>query len=164
MSHVTKLLWKVSATMLLHLWYPLIWYVYMTMSEKGDFWPLDPNDRMEGGVCGQNICCHVSAYVIPFNLICNIAMVWKSWILIPPQGQGSLLTKYLLQCCYMCDSLWFDMQYDHVLKKLNFDLLTSPPVFRSGGGWVESSGKIFATMFLHSWFPFIWYANSTRLH
>ena len=24
------------------------------------------------GICGQNICYHVSAYVIPFNLICNM--------------------------------------------------------------------------------------------
>ena len=26
------------------------------------------------GVCRQNICYHVAAFVIPFNLICNMAM------------------------------------------------------------------------------------------
>ena len=57
------------------------------------------------GVCRQNICYHVAAFVIPFE---------------------------------------FDMQHDHVLKKLNVDLLPAP---RVGGG---SAGKIFATMLLHS--------------
>ena len=32
--------------------------------------------------------------------------------------------KYLLQSCCIRDSLSFDMQHDHVVKKLNFDLLT----------------------------------------
>ena len=27
-----------------------------------------------GGVCRQNICYHVAAYLIPFNLICNMTM------------------------------------------------------------------------------------------
>ena len=26
------------------------------------------------GVCGQNICCHVDAFMIIFNLICNMTM------------------------------------------------------------------------------------------
>ena len=30
----------------------------------------------EGGVCRQNICYHVAAYLIPFNLICNMTMFW----------------------------------------------------------------------------------------
>ena len=42
------------------------------------------------------------------------------------------------------------MQYDHVLKKLNFNLLT-PGVGRGGGG---SAGIIFATM-LHVVVPVI---------
>ena len=40
------------------------------------------------------------------------------------------------------------MQYDHVLKKFNFDLL----IPRVGGG--GSAGKIFATMLLHFVIPF----------
>ena len=43
------------------------------------------------GICGQNICYDVSAFVIPFNLICNMTMFWKSWILTcwpHPQGRG----------------------------------------------------------------------------
>ena len=39
------------------------------------------------GVCGQNICYHVVAFVIAF---------------------------------------YVDIQHDHVLKKLNFDLMTQP--------------------------------------
>ena len=45
------------------------------------------------------------------------------------------------------------MQHDHVLKKLNFDLLTPPQ--GHGGGWGgegvgRSAGKFFATMLVHS--------------
>ena len=40
--------------------------------------------------------------------------------------------KYLIPCCCNCDSLKFDTQHDHVLKKWNFDLLTPSP--GSGGG------------------------------
>ena len=42
-------------------------------------------------------------------------------------------------------SIKIDMQNDHVLKKLIFDLLTPPPESGGGGG-----GKIFATMLLFS--------------
>ena len=57
------------------------------------------------------------------------------------------LCLQLLPCCCIRDC--FDVQHDHVLKKLNFDLL-----------WVEgAAGKIFATMLLHSRFPLIWYAT-----
>ena len=50
------------------------------------FWP----EGSGGGVCWQNICYHVDAFVIPFNLICNMTIFWKSWILTcwpHPQGQ-----------------------------------------------------------------------------
>ena len=59
---------------------------------------------------------------------------------------GGLLSKYLLPCCFICDSLLFDMQHDHVLKKLKLD----PRV--GGGEWVSggSVGKIFANLLLHS--------------
>ena len=45
------------------------------------------------------------------------------------------------------DSLIFDMQHNHVLKKLNFDLLTTS-LGRGRGPW-ESADKIFATMSVH---------------
>ena len=48
---------------------------------------------------------------ISFNLICNMTM------------GGGLQVKYLLSYLCNCDSHKFDMQHDHVLKKLNFDLL-----------------------------------------
>ena len=63
---------------------------------------------------------------------------------------GGLQAKYLLPRFRICDSIYFDMQSDHVLKKLNFDLLTP-----GSGDGVErgSSGKTFATMLLHLSFP-----------
>ena len=45
------------------------------------------------------------------------------------------------------------MQQHHVRKKFYFDLLTPYP----GSG--VSAGKIFATMFLYSWFSLIWYVT-----
>ena len=112
------------------------------------------------GVCRQNICYKVAAFVIRFNLICN--SYEKSWILtfdphgrggggglrakyllpccswfhliwfaswpcskkvaflsFDPKGRGrGLRANYLIPCCCMCDSIKFDMQYDHVLKKV----------------------------------------------
>ena len=54
-------------------------------------------------------------------------------------------------CCCICDYILFDMQHDHVLKKMNSD-----PNARLGwGGGRGSVGKIFATMLLHVSFPLI---------
>ena len=36
-------------------------------------------------------------------------------------GMGGLLAKYLLPFCCIGDILKFNMQHDHVLKKLYFD-------------------------------------------
>ena len=43
------------------------------------------------------------------------------------------------------DSHYMDMLHDHVLEKLNFDLLTPSP----GWGVRGSASKIFATILLH---------------
>ena len=143
------------------------------------FWPPRPGR----GVCGGNICYHVAAFVIPFNLIynmtmfgkinfdiwptprvclwlegsggkifattflhswfnliCNLTMFLKSWILtFWSQGQGigvsgALRSKYLLPWCCIHDSLKIDMQNDHVRKKLNFDVFTPLPKSTQGVG------------------------------
>ena len=74
---------------------------------------LIPYRRVLGlGVCVQNICCHVAEFMIPFNLICNMTMFWNS-------------------CC-IGDSLKFDMQHDHVLKK--WILTYWPNPLGRGGG------------------------------
>ena len=52
----------------------------------------------------------------------------------------------MLPCCCIHASLYFDMQHDRVLIKLDFDILT--PIQESGVG--PSVGKIFAIMLLHS--------------
>ena len=56
---------------------------------------------------------------------------------------GIILTTILLHSlrryCCICDSLQFYSQYDYVLKKLNFDLLT-PSV--GVGGWRGHAGNI----------------------
>ena len=42
--------------------------------------------------------------------------------------------KYLLPCCCICNNLSFDKLHDHVLKKLNFDLLNPPLGQEEGDG------------------------------
>ena len=53
----------------------------------------------------------------------------------------------MLPCCCIRDSLLFDMQHNHDLKKLSFDLLT---LRVDGGGGGGGLWEIFATMLLHS--------------
>ena len=38
--------------------------------------------------------------------------------------KGGLQGKYSLPCCCIRGSIEFEMQHEHVLKKLNFDLFT----------------------------------------
>ena len=45
--------------------------------------PFDPNPRVRGAcgwvwVCRENNCYHAAAFVIPFDLICNMTVFWKS--------------------------------------------------------------------------------------
>ena len=70
---------------------------------------------------------------------------------------GSVVEKYLLQCCFISWFLWFDLQHGHVLKKFNFDLLT-PSKGKRGIRW-----QIFATMLLHLVIPFSLICNMTML-
>ena len=89
--------------------FPWIWYALWTCSEKVELWPCDP--QCQRSVCGKNICYHVAAFVVPFNLISSMNMLWKSWILTfwtRPKVGGQvwgLWAKYLLLCCCICDSL-----------------------------------------------------------
>ena len=78
----------------------LIWYATGPCSQQVEFWPIDPQCWRGGGgvVCWQNIPYHVAAYVIPFNLICNMTIFWRSWILSfwshhlsPPRGSDRCL-------------------------------------------------------------------------
>ena len=51
---------KIFATILLHSRVPLIWYSLGSLGE--------------GGVCGQNICLHVAALMIPFYMIYSMTI------------------------------------------------------------------------------------------
>ena len=76
----------------------------------------DPIPRVQG-VRGQNICNHVAAFVILFNLISNMTMYWKKTDFLPTDpihrvggvggggGGGGLRAKYLLPRCCIRDSL-----------------------------------------------------------
>ena len=87
---------KIFATMLLPASSALIWYATWLLSEKRyslTFWP-HPLGR--GCVCVQNICYHVAASVVSFNLICNMIIFWKSLILTsapPPKSTQQVCTQ-----------------------------------------------------------------------
>ena len=68
---------KIFATIKLHFVIPFNWYATWPCSEKVEFW----SPGLGRGICKQNICNQCMALVIPFNLICYMAMFRKSWIL-----------------------------------------------------------------------------------
>ena len=83
------------------------------------------------GVCGQNICYHAAAFMIPFNLICNMTVYWKRGILTywphplgPSRGWDSGLRSkstfymfYIIYCTSVC--IWKYWQLTQLLRNLN---------------------------------------------
>ena len=130
------------------------------------FWPPGLGGREQG--FAYNICYYMAAFAIPFNLICNMTMFCKMEfdLLIPRVGEGGLRAKYLL-ICYCMRDCHLNMQHDHVLKKLNFDLWPRP--LNPPGGQTQTfdqkSGlkyflfivplSAFDTILLHLRFPLI---------
>ena len=148
--------------------------------KKVEFWPIDPITRVEegGGFYRQNVCYHVAAFVILFYLICNMIMFWKCLISTPSSkvvglgSAGQLVATKLLHfiCCPFPGSggvcrhnscyhfAAFVIPFNSICNMSMFwkswILTPSPRVCEEG-----SAGKKNATMLLHSWFPFIWYAT-----
>ena len=64
-------------------------------------------------ICRQNIPYYVAACVIPFNLICNMTIFWRSWILSfrphhlsPPRGPaGKIFPIMLLHVWFLL--IWY---------------------------------------------------------
>ena len=69
--------------------------------------------------------------MIPFNLICNMTKKIEFDTL-------TRQAKYLVPFCCIHESLKFDMQHDHILKKWNFNLLTKSPKSGGGGGGLQA--------------------------
>ena len=92
---------KIFATMLL----PASSDMQHDYSEKDMVWPLNQH-LGQGCVCGQNICYHVAASVVSFNLICNMTIFWKSLILdsAPPckSTQRTRTQAFKLKSCMIC--------------------------------------------------------------
>ena len=118
---------KVFDSMLVYTSVLLIWYATWPPSEFS--LPFIPSHRLR--------MCVRRDYVLAWCSLLN-SLWYATWPfsekvefwpfdLTPSVGGRSLRVKYSLACCCICDSLKFDMQHDHVLKKLNFDLFN--PVF-----------------------------------
>ena len=92
------------------------------------------------------MCLQCVLSSIPINLLSNMTTLKNVLTFDPtPGSMVCVRTEYVLACCCIRHSLLFDMQHDHVLKKLNFDIFTPTPV--RGRGY---TGKIFAIILLHS--------------
>ena len=135
--------------MLLHLWFSLIWYAT---------WPcliLTPTVG-SGRDLRAKYLLPLLHLVIPFNLICNMAMFWKSSILTYwPQGRGWGVCRQNI--CYHVAAfvILFNLVCNMTMFWNNWILTYWPHPQGRGGG---SEGKIFATMLLHLWNSLIWYA------
>ena len=145
---------KIFATMLLHVSFPLIWYTTWPYSEMVEFDLLTPPQgrwggglqvkylRGGGGVCRLNIWEQVAAWVIPFNLIYNMTIFWRRWILTfwpHPQcrgvggSAGKIFATMLLHVSFslVWYATWpYSVCHNSKFKswlRLNFDLLTPSP-------------------------------------
>ena len=72
-------------TMLLHSWFPFIWYALKRVLITLNFDLLNPTQgsgvgRSAGKIFATSICYPVAAFLILFNLICNMTTCWKCWI------------------------------------------------------------------------------------
>ena len=126
---------------------------------KVEFWPIDPIPRVQG-VCGQNICYHVAAFFILFNLISNMTMYWKNWFFTYwslRQGRGvgggggsacKIFATTLLHSWFslilICNMTMFWKSW----------ILTYWPHPQGRGEGVGISGQIFAALLLHFLSPF----------
>ena len=83
---------KIFATMLLHSSFLLIWYAIWPCSEKLKFGPpprVSGGGGGGGGSAGKIFATMLLHASFPLNLICNISIFWKSWILTPiPRVRG----------------------------------------------------------------------------
>ena len=78
-------LWTKIDTTLLHSWFPFIWYATWACSNNMNFDVLNPTKGSGVGrsackIFATNICYSVAAFLILFNLICNMTTCWKCWI------------------------------------------------------------------------------------
>ena len=122
------------------------------------YWPHPQGRGGGGGLGGQNICYHVAALVILFNLICNMTLFWKSWILsyLPhPQGRGWSAGKIFVTMLLHAFVILFNLIYNMTVFWKSWMLTYWPHQHGLG----VAAGKIFATILLQSWFSLIWYAT-----
>ena len=105
-------------------------------------------------LCIYGAVCSISINLSFFDTQHDYFQKKMFWPLVPPKvWMVRVRTEYMIPCCGICNSLWFNMQHDHILKKLNSELFTRP------GSREGSMVKIFATMLLQASFPLIWYAT-----
>ena len=139
---------KIFATMLLPASSAFIWYATWLLSEK-DSLTFRPHPLGRGCVCGQNICNHVDASIVIFNLICYMTIFWKSLILAsapPPKStQGARTKAFKLKSRLICFIFIAALSACKISAKIliialviaKFKYLTFDPLGRVKGGGVK---------------------------
>ena len=139
--------------MLLHSRFPLIWYATWSCSAKVKFDRLTLGSGGEGGGgCGQNICYHVTAFMIAFNFICNMTMFWKSWILSfwPPGlgGRGSAGITFATILHVAAPVIPFNLICNITMFWKSLILPLTPPPKSTQGSDTGLRSKVWFDMFL----------------
>ena len=134
--------------MLLHSWFPLIWYETWHCSENVEFWPFDPYGQ-GGGSAGKIFATKLLHFFIPFNLILTYCPHHHG------QGVGAGCTQNI---CDMMLHSWFPLIWCTTWPC--FDKVDFLPFDALGSGW-RSAGKLFATILLHFVIPFNLICNMT---
>ena len=153
---------KIFGTMLLHLFFFLIWFATWPCSEKVEFWP---NPQGQGGLgvgsgerrgCRQNIWYHVAAFFFLFNLICNMTMVWKRWNWpfdpnLRGRGVGSWVGVWEQNICHHATAfvIPFNLICNMTLFWKSWILTFWPPPPKSTSGWDTGLGSKIALDMFH---------------
>ena len=105
---------------------------------KWYIWPFDPTPWVEG-VCGQNICYHVAASIVSFNLICNMTTFRKRYSLTfwpHPLGWGCVCGQNI--CYHVAASV---VSFNLICNMTIFWkslILTSAPPPKSTQAWTQA--------------------------
>ena len=108
---------KIFTAVLLHSWFPLILYATWPCHEKVEFQPFYPTPRVQGTGLQTKYLRHVEVFVIPFNLICNMTMFWKSKIILWGRHFSPCLSLVHPRKCVPTWLKYFDWGEKHPLKQ-----------------------------------------------
>ena len=99
-----------------------------------------PHPLGQGCVCGQNICYHIAASVVSFNLICNMTAFRKKYSLTfwpHPLVRGCVCGQNI--CYHVAASVFsFNLICNMIIFWKSLILATAPPPKSTQGAWNQA--------------------------